>query len=48
MSGQRRGGIGGVRQDDNGYDDVLNLDGCYFIYVCVRDTGRARELEARK
>ena len=48
MSGQRRGGIGGVRQDDNGYDDVLNLDGCYFIYVCVRDPGRARELEARK
>ena len=48
MSGQRRGGIGGVCRDDNGYDDVLNLDGCYFVYVCVRDPGRARELEARK
>ena len=42
------GGIGGAGWDDENYDDVLDLDGCYFVYVCVRDTSRARDLEARK
>ena len=44
----RRGGIGGAGRDDKGYDDVLNLDGCYFIYFFVRDPGRVCKLEARK
>ena len=35
-------------RDYDSYDDVLDLDGCYFVYVCVRDPGRARDLEARK
>ena len=48
MAGQRRGGIGGAGRDDEIYDDVLDLDGCYFIYVCVRDPVRVRELKARK
>ena len=48
MSGQLRGGIGGAGQDDESYDDFLDLDGCYFNYIFVRDPGRARELEARK
>ena len=42
------GGIGGAGRDDDDYDDVLDLDGCYFVYVCVRDPVRARDLEARK
>ena len=41
--GHRRSGT-----DDKCYDDVLDLDGCYFVYVCVRDPVRARDLEARK
>ena len=48
MAGQRRGDIGGAECDNNGYDDVLDLDGCYFVYIYVRDPGRARELEASK
>ena len=35
-------------RDNEKYDDILNLDGCYFVYICVRDPGRARELESRK
>ena len=27
---------------------VLDLDGCYFVYVCNRDPGRERKLNARK
>ena len=34
--------------DDESYNEVLDLDGCYFVYVCVKDPGRARKLEARK
>ena len=48
MEGQQRGGIRRTGQDNEGYDDVLNLDGCYFVYVCVGDPGRARDLEASK
>ena len=48
MAGQRRGGIKGAGRDDESYDGVLNLDGCYFVYICVRDPGRAPEMEARK
>ena len=35
-------------RDNKGYNGVLDLNGCYFIYMCVRDPGRDRELEARK
>ena len=48
MAGKCWGGIGGARRDNESYDDVLDLDGLYFVYVCVRDPGRALELEARK
>ena len=41
--GHQRSGAG-----QKGYDDVLDLNGCYFVYVCVRYPGRARNLEARK
>ena len=48
MAGQRWEDIGGAGRDNEGYGDVLDLNGCYFVYICVRDPGRARELEARK
>ena len=48
MAGKPWGGIRGAGQNDESYDDVLNLNGCYFVYVCVRDPGRARDLEDRK
>ena len=48
MARKRRGGIGGARRDNESYDDVLDLDGCYFVYFCVKDASRGRELEARK
>ena len=48
MAGQRKGGIRGVRRDNGSYDDVLNLDECYFVYVCDWDPIRAHELKARK
>ena len=35
-------------RDDKSYADVIDLDGCYFVYVCVGDPGRACELEDRK
>ena len=35
-------------RDDKIYNDFLNLDGCYFVYVCVRDPVRSRDLEDRK
>ena len=41
-------GIRRAGRDDESYNDVLGLDGCYFVNVCVKDTGRARKLEARK
>ena len=48
MVGQRRGDIGGAGRDNEGYGDVLDLNGCYFVSVCVMDPGRACELESRK
>ena len=48
MAGQRHGGIRGAVQDNEVSDDVLDLSGCYFVYVCVRGPGRARDLEDRK
>ena len=42
------GGIGGAGRDDKSYDDVFDIDGCYFVYVFVRGTGRSHKLEARK
>ena len=41
-------GIRRAGRDDESYNDVLNLDVCYFVNVYVKGTGRARELEARK
>ena len=35
-------------RDDECYDDVLDLYGCYLIYVCIRDPFRAREMDTRK
>ena len=48
MAGQRRGVIGGAGRDDEIYDNFLDLDGCYFVYIFVKDPGRSRKLEARK
>ena len=48
MAGRRGGGHQRSGRVDDGYDDVLDLDRCYFVYVCVRDPGRARKLKARK
>ena len=48
MTGQQRGGIGGEEWDDKRYDDVLNLDGCYYVYVYVRNPDRDRKMETRK
>ena len=48
MVRQWQGGIGGAGREDDGYNDVLDLDGCYFVYICVRNLGRDRDLEARK
>ena len=42
------GGIGGAGRDEKCYNDVLDLYRCYFIHVCVKDPGRARNLEDRK
>ena len=46
--GQRWGGIRGSGRNGNSYDDLLYIDGCYLVHICVRDTDRARELGARK
>ena len=48
MAGQRRGGIERSGQYKERYDDVLDLDGCYLVYVYVRDHGRACKLDDRK
>ena len=48
MARQQRGGIVGAGKDDESYNDVFDLDGCYFVYVCVRDNDRAPDLESRK
>ena len=48
MAGQPRGGIVGAGQNNEIYNDVFNLDGCCFVFVFVRDPGRAHKLEARK
>ena len=48
MAGQWWGGIGGAGWDNDGYDNILDLNGCYFVYVFVKDPGRVRELDARK
>ena len=48
MVGKLWGGIRGSGQENEGYDDVLDLDGRYSVYVCVRDTRRSHGLEARK
>ena len=48
MARRKRGGIRGAWWDNESYNDVLDLDGWYFVYVCIRDTGRAREMEAKK
>ena len=48
MAGQRLGGIRAAGWDNESYDDVLDIDGCYFAYVCVRNPSRARELDASK
>ena len=42
------GEIGGTGWDDEGYNDVPELNGSYFVYVCVRDPERDQEVEARK
>ena len=48
MAEQPWGGIGGAGQNDKINDDVFNPDGCCFVCVFVRDTGRDHKLEARK
>ena len=48
MAGRWRGDIGGSEQEGDGYNDILNLNWCYFIYIFVTDLGRSREVEARK
>ena len=48
MAGQHWWGIGGTGWDDEGYNDVPELNGSYFVYVCVRDPERDREVETRK
>ena len=48
MTGKRRGGIGGAGRDDESYNDIFDLDGCYFVYILVTYPGRARKLGAKK
>ena len=47
MAGQRRRGTRVAGRDNKSYYDLLDLDGYYFFYVCVRDTRRAGEMEDR-
>ena len=42
------GVIGGAGWDDESYDDVLDLEGFYFVYVCVMYPRREHKLKSRK
>ena len=48
MEGKRWWGIGGAGWDDESYNYILDLDGIYFVYVCVRCPRRARGPGAKK
>ena len=48
MAGQRQGGTKRAGRENKGYDDFFDLNGCYFVCVCIRDPSRDRDLETRK